>query len=103
MKIFRFFFSKRFLFIFGSSLGVALACFLTFMLGVTIYEEYSGRSFLRRPGIWQVSKNDPLITIVEMEDLVSSSESIVESIQNAINTQGAEAKKNQVKGIIIVL
>ncbi|EYE60495.1 hypothetical protein M127_5324 [Bacteroides fragilis str. S6L5] len=38
-----------------------------------------------------------------MEDLVSSSESIVESIQNTINTQGAEAKKNQVKGIIIVL
>lgn len=73
------------------------------MLGVAIYEEYSGRSFLRGKGTWQVSKDDPLITIVEMEDLISSSESIVESIQNAINTQGTETKKNQVKGIIIVL
>lgn len=97
--------SRRFLSqkwaIFVAIMGAILACFLVTTLTMSLYDKYE-RSSLPK-SIRGTYSDDPLITMIELDDLVPLSERIANDIQESMNAQGTRNDKNKVKGVIIVL
>lgn len=104
MKTFWRFLSKGFLSILGLSTGVALSFFLIVVL-VASSCGINDVQFVSMPDakgeIKELGKDAPIIAVIEMKDVISSSKGTAKTIQDAINTLSSCDYKNRVKGIVI--
>ncbi|WP_348663672.1 S49 family peptidase [Chlamydia vaughanii] len=104
MKTFWHFLSKGFLSILGLSLGVVLAFFVTLMLVVST-SGMNDSQFVNmadaKGEVKDLGKDAPIIAILEMKDVISSSKHTAKVIQDAITALDAAPYKDRVKGIII--
>ncbi|EYE60494.1 clp protease family protein [Bacteroides fragilis str. S6L5] len=106
MKTFWRFLSRGFLSILGLSVGVALSFFVIVMLVASACGGMNDEQFVSMPDatgeIKDLGKEAPVIAVIEMKDIISSSKGTAKGIQDALNTlRNSNTYKNRVKGIII--